>query len=235
MIPLRDTVPGRHAPVLTLALIAVNAALFGLELALPPEQVRWALAHLTLVPERVTGVGGAAPAEAGWAIGGLVTSQFLHASPLHLLGNMWTLWIFGDNVEDRMGPLRFALFYLLCGVAAGLAHTLIEPRSDVPTLGASGAIAGVMGAYFVLYPTARILFLVPLPFYPLLAELPALVYLAAWLGLQALGGLAAHQAGGSAAGGVAFWAHFGGFLFGAVAFFPFLSRRRRPDGGGSRS
>ena len=224
MIPIRDTIVSRSPPLVVFGLIGANAVVFYGELGLPPSTVAFWLEHLALVPSRL--FGGAAEGGALLGVLGLVTSQFLHGGLLHLFGNLWTLWIFGDNVEERMGAWRFVLFYLTCGVVAGLVHASFHPHSSVPTLGASGAIAGVMGAYLVLFPLARIIFLVPVLFYPLFLELPAYLYLGLWFLMQYFGGLAAASAPGGAQD-IAFWAHIGGFLAGIALCVPF-TRARRP-------
>jgi membrane associated rhomboid family serine protease len=154
-----------------------------------------------------------------------LTSMFLHGSGLHLLGNMWTLWIFGDNVEDRMGPGRFVVFYLSCGLIAGIVHVMTNPDSTLPTIGASGAIAGVMGAYFLLFPRAGIVVMFPLLFIPLFFELPAMTYLAWWALSQVLSGTLSLAAAESI-GGIAWWAHVGGFIAGIFLQFFFVKRGR---------
>jgi membrane associated rhomboid family serine protease len=154
-----------------------------------------------------------------------LTSMFLHGGWAHIIGNMWALWIFGDNVEDRMGPWRFALFYLLCGLVAGVVHWFTNPNSVVPTVGASGAIAGVLGAYFVLFPRARVVVLFPILFYPLFFELPAVTYLLVWALSQVFAGTVA-LAGPGHVGGVAWWAHVGGFTAGLVLHSLFVRPRR---------
>jgi membrane associated rhomboid family serine protease len=168
MIPIRDTVPSRSPPVAVYALIAVNVVVFAFELSLPDEELDRLFYLLGIVPARYTHPDWAQqvgfPADDYWP---LLTSMFLHGGWAHILGNMWTLWIFGDNVEDRMGPARFTIFYLACGLVAGVVQWYTNPHSTVPTVGASGAIAGVMGAYFVLFPHARIVVMVPILFYPL--------------------------------------------------------------------
>jgi membrane associated rhomboid family serine protease len=142
-----------------------------------------------------------------------LTSMLLHAGLIHLAGNMWTLWIFGDNVEDRMGRWRFLAFYVLCGIISGQVHWWTNPHSTVPVIGASGAIAGVLGAYAVLYPHARVQTLVLLLFWPLFFELPAVIFIAVWFGIQFLSGTAALLGPGQL-GGIAWWAHIGGFIAG---------------------
>jgi len=161
-----------------------------------------------------------------WAIS-LFTSMFLHGGWLHFISNMWVLIIFGDNVEDRMGPLSFLAFYLLGGLAAGLLQFAIVPNSTTPTLGASGAIAAVMGAYIILFPHARVVTLIPLFFFFTTVNIPAFLYLGIWFATQFFSGVAA--LGQVTMGGVAWWAHIGGFLFGVLLFKPFLVRRKEPS------
>jgi membrane associated rhomboid family serine protease len=203
MIPLRDVIPSRTAPVVTVALIALNLAAWFYELALPPDELADLLRVRGVVPADIDPPS-------------LVSAMFLHGSWLHIIGNLWCLWIFGDNVEDRLGHGRFVLFYLLCGVGAALGHVAMDPESTLPTIGASGAIAGVMGAYFILYPRSRVLTLVPLIIIWDIVELPAVVLLGMWFLLQLLGAGAAASASG-AAQGIAFWAHVAGFVLGAIA------------------
>jgi len=228
MIPLRDTIPSRRTPVAVLLIILVNAAVFGLELSLPERGLTDLVERFGIVPSTWAGL---TPSdylhEPRLALGlaqVLIGSQFLHAGWLHIAGNLWTLWIFGDNVEDRMGPLRFLVFYLACGIVAGLTHMHFNAGSEVPTIGASGAIAGVMGSYFVLYPRAKVITLVPF-FFLFLVELPAVVYLGFWFLTQLFSGtLALSQ--NEQAGGIAFLAHGGGFVCGLATFWIFLRRDR---------
>jgi membrane associated rhomboid family serine protease len=160
----------------------------------------------------------------------LLTSLFLHGGWLHVGGNMLYLWIFGDNVEDRLGRIRFLVFYLLCGVAASGVHILANPHSTVPTIGASGAIAGVLGAYLLLYPGARVLTLIPLGFYLQVVQLPAFFFLGFWFLIQFISGAASLAARGGGAGGIAWWAHIGGFAAGIILQFVFRKRQRRLRG-----
>jgi rhomboid family protein len=224
MIPIRDTVPTRHPPVATTLLVIANVTVFLLELTLPPGSLEQVFALFGIVPAHYTHSAGAGLA--GSPLGGawpFLTAMFLHGSFLHLLGNMWTLWIFGDNVEDRMGPGRFVVFYLLCGLASGLAHVVTNPNSVLPTVGASGAIAGVMGAYFVLFPRARVIVMVPVLFWPFFFELPAVTYLAWWALAQFFAGALILGAPFDV-GGVAWWAHLGGFMTGIVLQSVFVRR-----------
>lgn len=212
MIPLRDTVRSRTAPLVTVALIAVNVLVFLHETALGPYLDRFVFAY-GLVPRRLVYWPGAPLDPARFLP--LFTSMFWHGGWLHLLGNMLYLWIFGDNVEDRLGHGRYLLFYLLAGIAAALTQVALNPLSRLPTIGASGAIAGVLGAYLVTYPRARVLTLVPIFFWPWFVEIPAIAYLALWFALQLFEGVLSLGAP-QAAGGVAVWAHVGGFIAGGV-------------------
>ncbi len=212
MIPLRDVIPSRTTPIVTVTLISLNALAWLVELALPEDALP---AFLRLY--------GVVPAEL--RVPTLVSSMFLHGSWSHVIGNMWYLWIFGDNIEDRMGHTRFLVFYLLCGVIAAIGHVLMSPASLVPTIGASGAIAGVMGAYFVLFPHSRVLTLVPLIVFVEIIELPALLLLGFWFVLQIFSaGIGAIAATGDV-GGIAFVAHIAGFAAGAAGVFAFRAKR----------
>ncbi len=229
MIPLRDANPTRRRPIVTLALIAACFVAFAYELGVLTGSGEDALDVLFrdfgVVPARVTAALAGGDIVGGAAVP-LVTSLFLHAGWPHLLGNMLYLWIFGNNVEDRFGRLPFLAFYAIGGIAAGLAQVAIAPNSDVPLVGASGAIAATLGAYFVLYPRARILSLVFLGFFYQLIEIPALVILGFWFVLQLIDGVASLGAT-SATGGVAFFAHIGGFVAGAAVAV--VVRRIRPS------
>ena len=217
VIPLKDVIPSRTLPVVTVLLIVLNSLAFLFELSLGIGST----ALMTLV--RVYGVVPAAFAPVA-----LLTSMFLHGGWLHFLGNMLYLWIFGDNVEDQLGHARFLFFYLLCGIVAALAHVFMNPASYVPTIGASGAIAGVMGAYFVLFPHSRILALLPLFIYWEVIEVPAIFFLGIWFVMQFFSGVGSIAMGARAAGGgVAFWAHVAGFLAGMVTVFVFRKPTRR--------
>jgi membrane associated rhomboid family serine protease len=218
MFPLRDTVRSRTRPYITWMLVALSVAAFLAMGSLQPGMFERLTVAYGLVPARLE------PGDpAGWLT--LVTSIFLHGGWFHLISNLWTLLIFGDNVEDRMGHGRFLAFYLASGIVAGLAHVALAPGSALPTIGASGAIAGVLGAYFVLFPSARVLTLVPLIFLPWLVEIPAFIYLGIWFLSQLSSGLLTLGAAGDF-GGIAWWAHIGGFAFGALAV-GLLSPNRR--------
>ena len=203
MFPISDVIPSRTTPVVTIALIAVNAAVFLYQAVLADLALELFVARYALIP-----------AWFSWTA--LFTSQFLHAGWLHAIGNMLYLWIFGDNVEDRLGHARFLVFYLASGAAAALLQTLFNPFSNVPMVGASGAIAGVMGAYFVLYPHSRVLTAVFLVIFFDIVEIPAIFFLGIWFLMQLLSGVGSLGASNAAGGGTAFWAHIGGFVVGAA-------------------
>jgi len=226
MFPVQDSVPSRTVPVVTRALILINALVFFFELALPQPTLEQLFYLFGMVPARFTHPDWAEwagfPVDTWWP---LLTHQFLHGGWLHIISNMWTLWIFGDNVEDRMGHGRFAVFYLVCGVVAGLTHMLSNPGSTVPSVGASGAIAGVLGAYLLLYPTARLVVLLPILFFPFFFEVPAVVYLGVWFISQLFSGTLA-LANPEQVGGIAFWAHIGGFVAGMLLCPLFVWRLR---------
>jgi rhomboid family protein len=218
-LPLRDDNPTSRFPLVTIALIVLNTAVF-LVLAAAPRGLELAALRFGAVPNAITHVGPLPGPAAVPPLLTLLTSMFLHGSLFHLLGNMLYLWIFGNNIEDRLGPVRFALFYLVCGVAAALTHILFEPASPVPMIGASGAIAGVLGAYALLYPRARVRTLVFLLFYIDIVPIPAGLVLGLWFVLQVLNvGMG---------GGVAWFAHIGGFLTGLLLIRLVLGRGARP-------
>ncbi len=221
MIPLRDDNPAQTAPTVTRMLIVANVLAFFYELSLGRHLGSFIMGW-GLVPQRLTLAlsGEESPIAAGLTI---FTSMFLHGGWIHLLGNMWYLWIFGDNVEDAMGHAGFLGFYLVGGVASALLHTFFNAGSPVPTVGASGAIACVLGAYLVLYPRARVVTLVPIVFFFQIVPLPAMLVLGLWFVIQFFSGTLA--IGAHAAGGVAWWAHVGGFAFGMVVA---AVVRRRP-------
>ena len=203
MIPLRDVIPSRTKPGVTITLIAVNVLIYLFQVGLS-ERVQEAFIYaFAVVP-------------AYFSVGSVFTSMFVHGGLAHLAGNMLFLWIFGDNVEDRMGHLRYLFFYLGCGFIAAIAQVTLEPESLVPMVGASGAIAGVMGAYLVLYPHSRVLMLFPFPVF--LFELPAIAFLGFWFVVQFLNGIGQLPVfqQDQLSGGVAFWAHVMGFVSGLV-------------------
>jgi len=222
MIPLRDTIPARRFPIVNTALIGLNVLVFLFEAALGPTQLEQVIRLIGLVPTRFWQTGGLSR---WWP---LFVSMFLHAGWWHLISNMLALYIFGDNVEDRLGHLRYLLFYLFSGVAAGGAHLLAYSDSPIPTVGASGAIAGVLGAYLVLFPYARVITLVPVFYFLRIVEIPALLYLGFWFISQLFNGLFALAAADVfQSGGVAWWAHIGGFVFGLAVIRIIRPRTRR--------
>ena len=236
MIPLRDDNPTLGASIATFVIIGANIAawIFVQGLGAEPALAR-SVCELGAIPGGL--LGNVPPGVAvslgpgvecvvgspGWYT--LITSMFMHGGWFHILGNMWFLSVFGDNVEDAMGPVRFALFYLVCGIAAALAHVAASPDSAVPIVGASGAIGGVMGAYAALYPRAPVHILLPLGFFFYRMVVPAYLMLGYWFLLQILGGIPALQGAG---GGVAFWAHVGGFAAG-IALLPLFRVRARVE------
>ena len=218
MIPLKDTVRARGFPVVTAALVGTNLLVFLIQLRLSPEASEGFLRLLGVVPARLL----AEPLSGEWLT--LFTSQFLHGGWLHLGSNLLALYVFGDNVEDRLGPWRFLLFYLACGVSAALVHIWFSPSSTVPTIGASGAISGVLAGYATLFPTARVVTL-PIFFIPWFFEVPALLWIGVWFASQLLSGFLMLSADTEALGGIAWWAHVGGFVAGLMLIWPL----RRPQ------
>ena len=230
MIPIRDDQPRYSTPYVTYFLIALNVVVFLYEVSvgMQSHQALNALIYeFGMVPRHVTGaLTGASPVNPVAAFLPILTSMFLHGSWLHIIGNMWVLWIFGDNIEDYLGHFPYLLFYFLSGFAAGFAHILLNLGSDVPSVGASGAIAGVMGAYFLLYPRARVLIWFPPIF---LFHLPAWLALGYWFLVQFLSGATTSivYTSQTSGGGIAFWAHVGGFVAGLAMIKIFPERRNR--------
>jgi rhomboid family protein len=229
MIPLRDTTPTRNYPVVNTTIIVINVAVYFIQLLQGAEINQFNYIY-GLVPARYSIPRIAEYFTTAQQVFSLISFMFLHGGFWHILGNMWSLYIFGDNVEDRLGPIRYALFYLLCGIASGLSHLFLNLNSNLPTIGASGAIAGVMGAYFLLHPKSRILTLIPIFFIPYFINIPAYVFLGLWFLLQFISAAASQGVGG----GIAWWAHIGGFIFGMVLLKLFaalpetgMSRRMR--------
>lgn len=227
MFPIQDSIPRRCPPLMTWTLISINLFVFFIEAQLPEPIVANLFYLFGLVPARFThpewSSWSGIPGDTLWPF---LTSLFLHGGWIHVFGNMWTLWIFGDNVEDEMGPLRFLFFYVVCGVASGVVHAITNPVSTIPTVGASGAVAGVMGAYYVLFPRARIVLMVPIFFFPFFFEVTAFFYLAFWFLQQIFSG-ALSVAIPQTAGGIAWWAHIGGFVCGAATHKLLVHRPRR--------
>lgn len=231
MIPLKNLDPRKSVPVVTLALILANALVFFHQLSLPPKAAEAFIYHNGLVPARISAfLAGSGRLPAGPALLPLFTCMFLHGGWLHIIGNMWFLWIFGANVEDRLGPALYLLFYMLCGLLSGVTQTIFSWGSHIPSIGASGAIAGVLGASIVFFPRARILTLVPLIVFWFTARIPAVIFIGLWFAIQFFSGVSSLSMPQSAEmGGVAWWAHVGGFVMGAL-----LALVARGSGGGAR-
>ena len=214
MIPLSDVIPSRTVPVVTAGLIIVNVLVFLYEQTLSEPLLQQFVANYALIP-------------AWFSVPALFTSQFLHSGWMHIISNMLYLWIFGDYVVDRLGHVRFLLFYLGAGAAAAVLQTLFDPFSSIPMVGASGAIAGVMGTYFVLYPYSRVLTAVFLIIFFDIVEIPAVFFLGLWFLLQLLSGVGSLATSSAGGGGIAFWAHIGGFVTGVMIGLVLRSRDNR--------
>jgi membrane associated rhomboid family serine protease len=226
MIPIRNAVPTRYPPVVTWLLIATNCLVFLLQNSLSPGELEEFLRDFALIPARYTAaLAYGDPSLSAIDLVPFFTMMFLHGGWLHLIFNMWTLWLFGTTVEDRLGHGRFLAFYLACGLAASVAHVAFNPTSIVPALGASGAIAGVLGCYMRLFPLARVVVVVPILFIPLFFEVYAFVFVGLWFLIQIFQGTLALVLP-SSGGGVAWWAHVGGFVAG-LAIGPLLVRSER--------
>jgi membrane associated rhomboid family serine protease len=213
MIPLRDTQPSYSAPVVTVGLIVLNILVFLYELSLDDFSRNELMMSFGVVPARLQ-------------MDAFITSMFLHGGWMHLIGNMWFLWIYGDNVEDVLGSGRYLLFYLLCGIAAALVHVFFNAGSRLPTVGASGAIAGVMGAYLAKFPHSKVLTLIPIFVFFTTVEIPAVFILAYWLLLQVFSGVGEVAQSQLSKGGVAWWAHIGGFAAGFLLIRIMKTRER---------
>jgi membrane associated rhomboid family serine protease len=231
VVPLRDENPTRSTPYVTYGLIILNILVFLIEIRLPPDQLEQFFDTWALVPAQLTESFSETSSQPGYEWFTLISSQFLHGGFLHLGGNMLYLWVFGNNIEDQLGPLRFTVFYLACGALAGLSQWIFDPTSTVPTVGASGAIAGVMGAYILRFPRARIQTLLPLFIFFTVIRVPAILFLGFWFIQQALYGLLSLNTDvNMGSGGIAYWAHAGGFVFGVI-LGPFLGLLKpRRDG-----
>jgi membrane associated rhomboid family serine protease len=210
MIPIKDVIPARRFPLVNWIIILANVVVFLFEASMGSGELSRLIGRYGMVPARMLSNPGVSTGVS------IFTSMFLHGGWFHLISNMWALYIFGDNVEDRLGPMRYLLFYLVCGVVAALAHVYSQPLSNVPVVGASGAISGVLGAYLVLYPRARVISLVPLWIVPWFIEIPAVFYLGFWFFSQLFSGLLSLGMPISTYGGVAWWAHVGGFIAGLL-------------------
>ena len=221
MIPLRDTQPSYTFPFVTVAIIVLNVAAFLYEFSMDPYELNFFIAHYGVIPTRFQ-----------WT--DVLTSIFLHGGWMHLIGNMWFLWIYGDNVEDILGHSQYLLFYLLCGLAATMVHIAFNADSRVPTIGASGAIAGVMGAYVVKFPHSRITTLVPITIFLTTVDIPAYFILLYWFVIQFFSGVGSVGHSHLSQGGVAWFAHVGGFLAGVALILVMRTEKRWSHGPGSR-
>ncbi|MEJ5299496.1 MAG: rhomboid family intramembrane serine protease [Thermodesulforhabdaceae bacterium] len=225
MIPIRDTNPSRGTPIVNYIIIAICVIVFINELALGPALRRFFMLY-GIVPARYLRPDIAVHFNLTSQLIPFFSSMFIHGGWLHLIGNMWTLYIFGDNVEHALGHIRYLVFYILSGIIAAIIHIITNPFSTIPTVGASGAIAGVMGAYMFLYPRAKVLALVPIFFFVTFVELPAVIFIGLWFIIQFYSGALSIVSGAGAYGGIAWWAHIGGFIGGV-----FLLRILRPSKG----
>jgi membrane associated rhomboid family serine protease len=221
MLPIKDTIRAQSFPLVNWLLIIANAVIWFFMIDMTPGEVESFVLMYGLVPAQID-------TSNLMTLFPFVTHMFLHGGWLHFLSNIWILFIFGDNVEDRLGSFRYIFFYLIGGIAAGGLQTFVNPGSFIPAIGASGAIAAVMGTYFLLFPRARVITLIPLFFFPWFVEVPAIIFLGFWFISQLYSGvLALTMTSGQAAGGIAWWAHIGGFVFGLLFALPFLRRKRR--------
>lgn len=217
MFPLKDTIRSRSFPIVTWLIIIANILVFFFELSLSPQGLTRLIGVFGLTASRIDLANPLT-----WFP--LVSHMFLHGGWFHILSNLWTLFIFGDNVEDRMGPFRFLIFYLIGGIGAGFLQILLG-ASNVPSIGASGAIAAVLGAYFILFPRSKVITFIPVFFLPWFVDIPALFYIGFWFISQLFSGLLS-LAGAAGQSGIAWWAHVGGFLIGLLLVFPFTLGRR---------
>jgi membrane associated rhomboid family serine protease len=227
MIPITDANPTRRFPVVNLLLIGTNIVVFLFELTMRSRALDQFIAAWGMIPSHILPALANPLAESPGVWLTLITSQFLHSGWAHILGNLIFLWVFGDNIEDILGHALYLVFYLAFGVAAGIVQAWVMGPSAIPTIGASGAIAGVLGAYLVLYPTARIGIILPIFFFFTTIDLPAIVVIGWWFVQQFFYGIGSLTS--TAAGGVAFWAHIGGFAAGIVMILPFIGRVRRRE------
>jgi len=221
MIPYKDDNPTRHFPIITIALITANIAVFIFQILSPYESQKIAYAY-GAVPLSLLTFDTAQPLHPVMTI---FTSMFMHGGPLHLGSNMLYLWIFGNNIEDKLGYVKFIIFYLLCGGVAAYAHAFANPESTIPMIGASGAVSGILGAYILLFPHARVHTLVFFIFFVQVIRLPAIIVIGFWIGIQFINGMINH--GSAAQGGIAWFAHIGGFVFGLLMIRSFVKNRRR--------
>lgn len=223
MIPLRDKNPTRLVPYVNIAIITVNVIVFGYEVAQGAE-LEGFIRRFAIVPADIT----SSIVNHSFSLPLLrntIASMFLHAGWLHLGGNMLYLWVFGDNIEDKLGHSRYLVFYLICGLLSTGLYVYVDPQSAVPTIGASGAISGILGAYVLLFPKAKVLTVIPIFIFLQFVELPAIIVLGLWFVLQFFSGLASLGYQTAEAGGIAWWAHIGGFVGGLLLIFPFRKYR----------
>ena len=214
MLPIQVAVPSRYPPVVTWCLIALNSGIFLFEISLSPSELEPFLQRFALIPARYFGAyADSDPSVTAYLP--FFTNMFLHGGLLHLGFNMWTLWLFGPTVEDRLGRARYLAFYIVCGVCASLAHAVFNPTSTIPALGASGAISGVLGGFMLMFPFAQLVVVIPILFFPFFFELPAMVFAGVWFLTQVLSGTV-QLFMPEQAGGIAWWAHIGGFVAGVV-------------------
>jgi membrane associated rhomboid family serine protease len=226
MFPVANRVPLRYPPIATWALIATNAVVFLFEVGLSPSELNEFLYRFALVPARYfdSGIFDSSLSLIDYLP--FVSNMFLHGGWLHLIVNMWTLWLFGRVVEDQLGSGRYLVFYFACGILASATYAALNPNSTVPALGASGAIAGILGCYMRFFPFSRIIVLIPIIFIPLFFEVPAMLFAGLWFLFQALGAVADWSAPFSSGGGIAWWAHIGGFVAGVILAGPLRPPRR---------
>jgi len=230
MIPIRDTEPSLTKPVIVKAIIFINVLVFLYEVILGHQRLELFMDHAGLIPAKYFYLGEFASQAYGERFTPLFTHMFLHGGWFHVGFNMLFLWIFGDNVEDRLGKVRFVIFYLVCGLAAAYLQLYMSADSRVPMVGASGAIAGIMGGYMVLFPRARVVAIVPIFYFVQLVQLPAVVFLGFWFVMQFFSGTIAALEGARSRGGVAFWAHIGGFVAGVMLVKVFAKRKAVDSG-----
>lgn len=227
MFPISDTIPSSRVPIVNYLLILINVLFFLFQLMLPPDVLQVFFYHFGLVPARYSDEYFAYEYELDSNnYLPFFTNMFLHSGWGHIIGNMWTLYIFGDNVEDEMGHWRYLLFYLLCGISASITHYYINIHSTIPAVGASGAISGIMGAYVLLFPKSRIIFLVVLFFFIDFIQIPAFIYLLFWFFNQIISGTISLFVLPQNVGGIAFWAHIGGFVAGIIMYKMFIRHKK---------
>ncbi len=229
MFPLRDNIPTDTFPIVTLMLIAVNSVIWFYEVSLGANLDNFILAH-GLTPWRFVHYSMYQGGFWDNALSPLFSSIFMHAGWMHVIGNMWFLWIFGDNIEDRLGHFKYLIFYLLCGIGASLIHVTFNPLSKIPTVGASGAISGVLGAYLISFPNARVYTLLIIFFIIRFVEIPAFLFLIFWFAFQFMAVAAQSSYSGQETGGVAYWAHMGGFIVGIALLWLMAKKPARRIG-----